>query len=239
MDNQKPTMTRGQYRKQHQPFYKKAPFIITLVVILIAIIAGIIYWSTSNTHKNNAEKDPDRVENVSSNKTTDKKKNSTKSADSKTVSKDDANSKKSEDKKDETKKSYSNPGSYDNLDYKTDNFEFKIANDVKLVKDTNGSPALLIKYTYTNKTKKDQIAQKVQYDNMILKQNNEELVPTGGDGDYSSLVSQSNMNQVKPGQSVDGALLVKVNDANADVDMYFKNIQTNQYLDTMQPFKLS
>ncbi|AKP66991.1 DUF5067 domain-containing protein [Companilactobacillus ginsenosidimutans] len=238
MDNQKPTMTRGQYRKQRTPFYKKAPFIITLVVILIAIIAGIIYWSVGNTHKKNAENNSNRVENVQSNKSTKKKNSGTKSAASQKVAKEDSKE-KSDDKKTDKKKTYSNPGSYNNLDYKTDDFEFKIGNDVKLVKDSTGNSALLIQYTYTNKSKKNQIPQKVQYANMILKQNDKELVPTGGDGDYSELVSKSNMGEVIPGATFEGALLVQVPDANADVNMYFKNIQTGQYLNTMQPFKLS
>lgn len=244
MDNQKPNMTRGQYRKEHKPFYKKAPFIIILVVILIAIIAGIIYWSVGNAHKNNADNDNDRVENVQSNKNQNSSKKNSKSADSKSVKKGDQPSKK--DKKSDSKKqdkksdkTFNNPGSYKNLDYKTDDFEFKMSNDVKLVKDSNGDPALLIKYTYTNKTNKAQIAQKVQTKNMVLKQGDKVLTPTGGDGDYSSQVSSTNMNEVKPNTSFDGALLVKVNDANSDVNMYFMNIKTNKFLDTMQPFKLS
>jgi cytoskeletal protein RodZ len=236
MDNQKPTMTRGQYRKQRKPFYKKAPFIITLVVILIAIVAGIWYWGAGNAHKKNAESNPDKIEKVQSNKSTKKKKSTSKSAASKTAAKDDS---KSDDNNAESKKSISNPGSYNNLDYKSDDFEFKISNDVKLVKDTTGGSALLIKYTYTNKTDKNQIPQKIQSANMILKQNDKELVPTGGDGDYSATVSESNMNEVKPGASFDSALLVGVSDTNTDVNMYFMNIETHKYLDTMQPFKLS
>lgn len=239
MDNQKPNMTRGQYRKMHRPFYKKAPFIITLVVIIIAIIAGFIYWGAGNSHKENADKNTDKVENVSPKKSTSKKtKSGTKSAASQKVTKE--NDKTKANKKDtDKKKTYNNPGSYNDLDYKSDDFEFKLSNDVKLVKDTSGNSALLIKYTYTNNTKENQIPQKVQSENMILKQNNQVLTPTGGDGDYSGLINASNLNEVKPGESFNGALLVKVNDPNADVDMYFKNIQTKQDLNTMQPFKLS
>ncbi|MCH4010221.1 DUF5067 domain-containing protein [Companilactobacillus sp.] len=237
MDNQKPTMTRGQYRKTHRPFYKKAPFIITLAVILIAIIGGILYWRAGNTHKNDAQRDPNKVENVSSSKSTKKKSSKTKSAKSQQVAKEDSKA-KSDDKKSDAK-TYSNTGSYNNLDYKSDDFEFKIKNDVKLVKDSTGASALLIKYTYTNKTKDNQIPQKVQSENMILKQNDQVLIPTGGDGDYAGMVNSSNLTEVKPGDSFDGALLVKVNDDSTDVNMYFKNIQTHQDLSTMQPFKLS
>lgn len=235
MDNQKPNMTRSQYRKTHQPFYKKAPFIITLAVIILAIIAGIIYWGVGNSHKDEP-KQSDKVENVQSNDSTGD--SSTKSAQSQNVTKD-ADKAKTDDKKSDKKKTYSNTGSYDHLDYKSDDFEFKLSNDVRLVKDANGASALLVKYTYTNKTDSNKVPQKVQSENMILKQGDQVLSPTGGDGDYSETVNKSNLNEVKPGESFEGALLVKVNDPNADVNMYFKNIETKQDLNTMQPFKLS
>lgn len=237
MDNQKPNMTRGQYRKIHRPFYKKAPFIITLAVILIAIIGALIYWGVSSTHENNAKDDSNKVEDVQKPTNKEAKKSTTKSAASQKVNK--ASDKKAVKKNPETKKSYTNTGSYDNLDYKSDDFEFKMANDVKLVKDTSGNSALLIKYTYTNKTDQDQIPQRVQSKNMVLKQDDQVLNATGGDGDYSELVSKANAVAVKPNESAEGALLVKVNNDSSDVNMYFKNIQTNQFINTMQPFKLS
>lgn len=234
MDNQKPNMTRSQYRKTHQPFYKKTPFIVTLIVIILAIIAGIVFWSVSNSHKDEPKQSSDNVENVQSNKSAEN--NSTDPAESQNVTKDDN---KSDGQKTEKKRTYDNPGSYNHLDYKSDDFEFKISNDVRLVKDANGDSALLVKYTYTNKTDSNQVPQKVQAENMILKQGDQVLAPTGGDGDYSETVNKSNLNEVKPGESFEGALLVKVNDPNADVNMYFKNIETKQDLNTMQPFKLS
>lgn len=234
MDNQKPNMTRSQYRKTHQPFYKKTPFIVTLIVIILAIIAGIVFWSVSNSHKDEPKQSSDNVENVQSNKSAEN--NSTDPAESQNVTKDDN---KTDGKKTEKKRTYDNPGSYNHLDYKSDDFEFKISNDVRLVKDANGDSALLVKYTYTNKTDSNQVPQKVQAENMILKQGDQVLAPTGGDGDYSETVNKSNLNEVKPGESFEGALLVKVNDPNADVNMYFKNIETKQDLNTMQPFKLS
>ncbi|WP_125707071.1 DUF5067 domain-containing protein [Companilactobacillus zhongbaensis] len=234
MDNQKPNMTRSQYRKTHQPFYKKTPFIVTLIVIILAVIAGIVFWSVSNSHKDEPKQSSDNVENVQSNKSAEN--NSTDPAESQNVTKDDN---KSDGQKTEKKRTYDNPGSYNHLDYKSDDFEFKISNDVRLVKDANGDSALLVKYTYTNKTDSNQVPQKVQAENMILKQGDQVLAPTGGDGDYSETVNKSNLNEVKPGESFEGALLVKVNDPNADVNMYFKNIETKQDLNTMQPFKLS
>ena len=236
MYNQKPNMTRSQYRKTHEPFYKKAPFIITLIVIILAIIAGFIYWGVSSSHKDEPKQSSDKVENVQSNKPTDN--SSTQSAASQNVKKD-GDKTKSDDNKSEKKRTYSNTGSYNNLDYKSDDFEFKLSNDVRLVKDANGDSALLIKYSYTNKTDSNKVPQHVQAENMILKQGDQVLSPTGGDGDYSDTVNKSNLNEVKPGESFDGALLVKVNDPNADVNMYFKNIETKQDLNTMQPFKLS
>ncbi|WP_125768999.1 DUF5067 domain-containing protein [Companilactobacillus furfuricola] len=237
MDNQKPNMTRSQYRKAHKPYYKKAPFIITLIVIILAIIAGIIYWGVSSSHKDEPKQSSDNVENVQSDKSADD--SLTKSAASQSVNKDGDKANSGDNKSDKKKRTYSNTGSYNNLDYKSDDFEFKLSNDVRLVKDANGDSALLVKYTYTNKTDSNKVAQQVQAENMILKQGDQVLSPTGGDGDYSETVNKSNLNEVKPGESFDGALLVKVNDPNADVNMYFKNIETKQDLNTMQPFKLS
>ncbi|MFD1472537.1 DUF5067 domain-containing protein [Companilactobacillus mishanensis] len=236
MDNQKPTMTRGEYRKQHKPFYKKLSFIITLAVILLAIIAGLVYWGVGVAHKDNTENNSEKVENVKPKTSKKKADESSKKQASQSVKKEDE---KSDEKKSDEKKTYSNPGSYNNLDYKTDDFEFKLSNDVKLVKDANGASALLIKYTYTNNSKDKQVPQKVQAANMILKQDDKVLEPTTGTGDFADLVTGSNYGIVIPGTKYDGALLVKVDNTKSDVDMYFMNIETKQYLNTMQPFKLS
>ncbi len=131
-----------------------------------------------------------------------------------------------------------NAGTYTDLTYDTDWYTFEISNDVKLVKDSNGDAALLVKYNYTNKTQSNEIPQRVQNTAIMLKQDNQQLTATTASGEYSTIVNSSNNGLVQPNKSFDGALLVKVKDTDSEVTMYFKNIQTNDWLDTTQPLKL-
>ena len=93
----------------------------------------------------------------------------------------------------------------------------------------------MVKYNYTNKTNSNEVPQQVQNNAIMLKQNDQQLSPTTATGDNASLINSTNNGQVLPGKSFDGALLVKVNDTTSEVTMYFKNIQTNAWLDSTQP----
>nr|WP_083483566.1 DUF5067 domain-containing protein [Companilactobacillus nantensis] len=131
-----------------------------------------------------------------------------------------------------------NPGTYNDLTYDTDWYTFKISNEVKLIKDANGDAALLVKYNYTNKTNNNEVPQQVQNNAIMLKQDGKQLAATTATGDNAAIVNSSNNGQVQPGKSFDGALLVKVGSTTSEVTMYFKNIQTNAWLDSTQPLKL-
>ncbi|WP_099974421.1 DUF5067 domain-containing protein [Lactobacillus terrae] len=227
MDNSK-LPSRRSMRKRKQPFYKKRSFLISLIVVIfIIVVGGLTYYFNHDNKTNDTQ-----VENVQKNKSKPKKntKKSAKQADANVT--DDTQSDNS------TSSEIKNAGTYNALTYKSDWFTFKISNDVKLVKDASGSPALLIKYNYTNKTNSKQTPQVVQANYMVIKQDGVELQPTTAASDYADIVNGSNNGLVLPNQSFDGALLVKVNDTETQVNMYFKNIKTNELLDTNQPFNL-
>ncbi|WP_164509442.1 DUF5067 domain-containing protein [Companilactobacillus jidongensis] len=229
---------RGAVRRQNTPFYQKNSFIISMIIAAIVIIVvGLIIWRV-NVSKNTAPKSNNIEKVQSSKKTTPKKKakKSTKQAAQKAT--DETKDKAADKKADSKTNSVNNAGTYNKLSYDTDWFTFKISNDVKLVKDANGDAALLVKYNYTNKTQTPEIPQQVQANSIILKQDDKQLDPTSATGDYADLVNASNTQQVQTGKNFDGALLVKVNNTDSDVNMYFRNIKTNDLMDTMQPFKL-
>jgi len=239
-------LTRRAFRNRKKPFYKKKSFITIISLLLVCLIGGGIYFF--NNSKSDATP---KVENKASSKKTDiklkkvtpKKKTTDKpkKQDPQTV-KDET---KAEEKKDETKNAGSddkwikNAGTYNELSYTSDWFAFKLSNDVKLVKDANGDAALMINYNYTNKTQSPQNPSQIQSKYMILKQDDQQLSATQATGDHAGIVNSSNNDQVQPGKSFDGALLVKVNSTDDDVIMSFLNIQTNQPIQTTQPFKLS
>ncbi|MFC6322878.1 DUF5067 domain-containing protein [Companilactobacillus baiquanensis] len=239
-------MTRSAFRKRKRPFYKKKSFITIISLLVICLIGGGIYFF------NNKSNDAPKVEHKASSKKTDiklkkvtpKKKTEKKSKEQTPQSVKDET--KTDEKKDDAKanagsddKSIKNAGSYNDLVYNSDWFTFKLSNDVKLVKDANGDPALMINYNYTNKTQSPQNPSQIQSKYMILKQDDQQLAATQATGDYSGIVDSSNKDQVQPGKSFDGALLVKVNNTDSDVIMSFLNIQTNEPIQTTQPFKLS
>ncbi|APX71115.1 DUF5067 domain-containing protein [Companilactobacillus allii] len=239
-------LSRDKRRRKQLPFYKKNGFIITtIIVVIIVVVAAFIIWNVNEKSDNKTVEN--NIQKVSpTKKTTEKKpkaveKKSKKQADQKvkdeTKNSDESKSSDNEQSTD-TSNDIKNPGSYDNLVYKTDWYTFKFSNDVKLVKDANGDAALLVKYTYTNNTQSAENPQKVQANDITLKQDDKALSPTSPTGDYADLVNATNSQSVKTGDSFDGALLVKVDNTDSNVNMYFKNVQTNADLDTMQPFKL-
>ncbi|WP_125565701.1 DUF5067 domain-containing protein [Companilactobacillus insicii] len=231
---------RGSMRRQNMPFYQKNSFIVSMIIAaIVVIVAGIMIWRV-NTSRDTTSK-PNNIEKVKpSKKKTAKKATTKKKAEKQNPQKaKDETKDKPNDQKEETKEnSVNNPGTYNKLSYNTDWFTFKLSNDVKLVKNANGEASLLVKYNYTNKTQSAQIPQQVQANSIILKQDDKQLEPTSATGDYADLVNATNTQQVQPGKSFDGALLVKVNNTDSDVNMYFRNIKTNDLMDTMQPFKL-
>lgn len=239
-------LTRREFHKRNKPFYKKKSFITLISLIIICLIGGGVYFF------NNKSNNEPKVEHKASHKKTDiklkkvtpRKKTAEKSKKQKPQSVKDET--KADEKKDETKqnagsddKSIKNPGSYNELVYSSDWFTFRLSNDVKLIKDANGDPALMINYNYTNKTQSPQNPSQIQSKYIILKQDDQQLSATQATGDYSGIIDSSNRDQVQPGKSFDGALLVKVNSTDDDVIMSFLNIQTNDPIQTTQPFKLS
>ncbi|WP_334329058.1 DUF5067 domain-containing protein [Companilactobacillus sp. HBUAS59699] len=232
---------RGAKRRQNMPFYQKNSFIISMIIAAIVVIAaGVIIWRVNASKKTTSE--PNNIEKVQSSK----KKTPKKAAKKKKAEKQEAQKAKNEtndtnnneQKNDSKDDSINNAGTYNKLSYDTDWFTFKLSNDVKLVKNANGEASLLVKYNYTNKTQTAQVPQQVQANYIILKQDDKQLEPTSATGDYADLINATNTQQVQPGKSFDGALLVKVDNTDSDVNMYFRNIKTNDLMDTMQPFKL-
>ncbi|KRK98358.1 hypothetical protein FC88_GL001374 [Companilactobacillus futsaii JCM 17355] len=235
-------MTREAFRRRKQPFYKKKSFLIPIILVLIIIIGLFIIWrtnSSNNSNHDNTEQSTHKIEKVKPKKATKKKKTTKKANKAEKVTKEQPEQKvqKQEEPKQQPAQ-IKNAGTYNDLVYDTDWYTFKISNEVKLIKDANGDAALMVKYNYTNKTNNNEIPQKVQSNAIMLKQNDQQLSPTTATGDNANLINSTNNGQVLPGKSFDGALLVKVNDTTSEVTMYFKNIQTNAWLDSTQPLKL-
>ena len=234
-------MTREALRRKRLPFYKKKSFIISFILIIIILIGLFVFWKVNSSPDTNSTQPSHKIEKVKPKKKTTKKakKKTTKTNPAKKVTKEQPAKqvqKQPEQSKQETK--IQNAGSYDNLTYDTDWYTFKISNEVKLIKDANGDAALLVKYNYTNKTNTAEVPQQVQNNAIMLKQDGQQLSATKATGDNAEIVNSSNTGQVQPGKSFDGALLVKVNSTTSEVTMYFKNIQTNNWLDSTQPLKL-
>lgn len=239
-------LTRRAYRNRKKPFYKKKGFITIISLLIVCLIGGGVYFfnNKSNEEPKVEHKASSKKTHIKLKKVTPRKKSAEK------VKKQDPQSVKDETKSDEKKddakgnagsddKSIKDPGSYNELVYTSDWFTFKLSNDVKLIKDANGDPALMINYNYTNKTQSPQNPSQIQSKYMILKQNDQQLSATQATGDNAGIIDSSNKDQVQPGKSFDGALLVKVNNTDDDVIMSFLNIQTNEPIQTTQPFKLS
>lgn len=246
--NSNKNMTRESFRRKRTPFYKRKPFIISLILIIILIIGLLIFWKSSSSKDNTHATQPShKIEKVKPKKETKKKSTKKKSvkkakkqkaADEITAKQQENDNKQKDDQQKKTTNQIKNAGTYTDLTYDTDWYTFKISNDVKLIKDSNGDAALLVKYNYTNKTQNNEIPQRVQNTAIMLKQNNQQLTATAAKGEYATIVNSSNNGLVQPNKSFDGALLVKVKDTDSEVTMYFKNIQTNDWLDTTQPLKL-
>lgn len=234
-------MTRETLRRKRLPFYKKKSFIIPLILVVIIAIGLFVFWKANSANGTNSTQSSHKIEKVTPKKSTKKKttKKAKKTNKAQKVTKEQPEQKvqKQTEQKTTTKK-IQNAGSYDNLTYETDWYTFKISNEVKLIKDANGDAALLVKYNYTNKTSNPEVPQQVQNNAIMLKQDGQQLSATEATGDNKALVTASNTGLVQPGKSFDGALLMKVNSTTSEVTMYFKNIQTDGWLDSTQPLKL-
>lgn len=240
-------LTRRAYRNRKKPFYKKKSFITIISLLIICLIGGGAYLLNNRSteapkveHKASNKKTNIKLKKVTPRKKTTKKskKQNPQSVRDETKS-DEQNNEEAKGNAGSDDKSIKDPGSYNELVYSSDWFTFKLSNDVKLIKDANGDPALMINYNYTNKTQSPQNPSQIQSKYMILKQNDQQLSATQATGDNAGIIDSSNKDQVQPGKSFDGALLVKVNNTDDDVIMSFLNIQTNQPIQTTQPFKLS
>lgn len=237
-NNNQTRMTREAFRRRKKPFYKKKAFLISIFLILIILIGLFVIWRTNANDNDNKQTDH-KIEKVKPQKKTKKKKTPKKAEKTKKVTKEQPEQKvqKQEEPKQQPAQ-IKNAGTYNDLVYDTDWYTFKISNEVKLIKDANGDAALMVKYNYTNKTNNTEIPQKVQNNAIMLKQNDKQLSSTTATGDNAAIINASNNGQVLPGKTFDGALLVKVDDTTSEVTMYFKNIQTNAWLDSTQSLKL-
>jgi len=240
--NNSTRMTRESFRRKKLPFYKKKSFFIPLILIIVIIIGLFGFWKINSSKNDNKTQPSHKIEKVSpkkkvTKKTPVKKENKAQKVKDETKS---TEKKSNEQNKEQPKtNTIQNAGSYNDLTYDTDWYTFKISNEVKLIKDVNGNAALLVKYTYTNKTQTAQVPEQVQNNAIMLKQDDQQLSATTTTGDNAAFVTASNTGSAQPGKSFDGALLVKVNSTDKDVTMYFKNIQTNGWLDSNQPLKLN
>jgi len=238
--NDKSRMTRESLRRKKSPFYKKKSFIISIFLLIIIIIGIFAFWKANSSKDTHSTEPSHKVEKVSPKKTTKKKtvKKAKTVKKTPTVKKENPATKVTKEPEKPATVKIQNAGSYNDLTYDTDWYTFKISNEVKLIKDANGDAALLVKYNYTNKTKSAEVPQKVQANSIMLKQDGKQLNPTTATGDNANLVNTSNNGLVQTGKNFDGALLVKVNSTTSEVTMYFKNIETNNWLDSTQPLKL-
>lgn len=232
-------MTREALRRKRLPFYKKRSFIISIVLILVILIGLFIFWR-ANSNNNNESQPSHKIEKVKPQKKAKKKttKKAKKNKAQKVTKEEPAKKVEKQPEQKPAENKIQNAGSYSDLTYDTDWYTFKISNEVKLIKDSNGDAALLVKYNYTNKTNSNQVPGQVQSNAIMLKQDGKQLNATNATGDNQQLVASANNGQVLPGKSFDGALLVKVDSTTSEVTMYFKNIQTNDWLDSTQPLKL-
>ncbi|KRN99253.1 hypothetical protein IV57_GL000475 [Companilactobacillus kimchiensis] len=231
-------MTREALRRKRVPYYQKKSFIISIVSLVIILIGIFVIWKANSSKDTHSTQPSHKIEKVKPKKT-EKKKVTKKANKPKTVKKENPAQQvtKEPEKKPATVK-IQNAGSYNDLTYDSDWYTFKISNEVKLIKDSNGDAALLVKYNYTNKTKSAEVPQKVQSNAIMLKQDGQQLSAVTATGDNAALIDSSNNGLVQPEKNFDGALLVKVNSTTSEVTMYFKNIETNNWLDSTQPLKL-
>lgn len=239
--NNQSRMTRETLRRKRKPFYKKKPFIISIICLIVILIGIFTFWKMNSSNNTSSTQPSHKIEKVKSKKKTTKKKTKTaKKTPAKQVQKENPAKQvtKEPEKKQATTNKITNAGSYSDLTYDTDWYTFKISNEVKLIKDSNGDAALLVKYNYTNKTNSAEVPQQVQNNAIMLKQDGQQLSATTATGDNQTLISSSNNGLVQPGKNFDGALLMKVNSTTSEVTMYFKNIETNNWLDSTQPLKL-
>ena len=238
--NDKSRMTRESLRRKKSPFYKKKSFIISIFLLIIIIIGIFAFWKANSSKDTHSTEPSHKVEKVSPKKATKKKtvKKAKTVKKTPTVKKENPATKVTKEPEKPAAVKIQNAGSYNDLTYDTDWYTFKISNEVKLIKDANGDATLLVKYNYTNKTKSAEVPQKVQANSIMLKQDGKQLNPTTATGDNANLVNTSNNGLVQTGKNFDGALLVKVNSTTSEVTMYFKNIETNNWLDSTQPLKL-
>lgn len=211
-----------------------------MILVVVLLIGLFIFWRVNDSGNSNSAQSSHKIEKVKKQTTTKKKstKKAKKTTKAKKVTKEQPAAKVTKEPEQKQAATIKNPGSYDNLTYDTDWYTFKISNEVKLIKDANGDAALLVKYNYTNKTNNAEVPQQVQNNAIMLKQDGQQLSATTATGDNATIVNSSNSGQVQPGKNFDGALLVKVNSTTSEVTMYFKNIQTNNWLDSTQPLKL-
>lgn len=211
--------------------------IFAIIIILVALIAAYFYFYPKDANKivNTFNNQVARVQGKSKKA----KPKSKKVKVTKTTRKATSPAKKKA-KKDERK--WKNPGSYNNMIYKTDDFEVKLNNNsdgVKMVSDVNKNPALYIEYNFTNSSKKTETPQDIINNDVQLKQDNQDLAKDALSSDKGILAKTGTAKQqVKPGQSVDAAMLVSVKNNKDSVSMYFMNLKTHKQIDTNQPFKL-
>jgi len=240
-DNDRSHMTRESLRRKRLPFYKKKSFIFSVILLIVIIIGIFAFWKANSSKDTHSTQPSHKIEKVTSKKKTTKKKPTKKvkkANKAQKVTKENPAKKVTKEPEKPAAVKIQNAGSYNDLTYDTDWYTFKISNEVKLIKDANGDAALLVKYNYTNKTKSAEIPQKVQANAIMLKQDGQQLNATTATGDNAEIVNSSNNGLVQTGKNFDGALLVKVNSTTSEVTMYFKNIQTNNWLDSTQPLKL-
>jgi len=240
-DNDRSHMTRESLRRKRLPFYKKKSFIFSVILLIVIIIGIFAFWKVNSSKDTHSTQPSHKIEKVTSKKKATKKKPAKKvkkANKAQKVTKENPAKKVTKEPEKPATVKIQNAGSYNDLTYDTDWYTFKISNEVKLIKDANGDAALLVKYNYTNKTKSPEVPQKVQANAIMLKQDGQQLNPTTATGDNAEIVNSSNNGLVQTGKNFDGALLVKVNSTTSEVTMYFKNIETNNWLDSTQPLKL-
>lgn len=241
LKDQRATRTRQQ--RNSTVWYKK-PFVWILagLIVIVGLILAVFLFINRPTPSASTPASPTSSSVSKKAKLTTKPKLKTKQAPKK-LQPDQKVQNEPNKKNDAAKRHWNNPGSYDNMKYDNDDFTIQLNNSsdgVKLIPDSDQKPALYIEYTFTNKSKQPLKPQDAVGKDIQLKQNDQVLTGIGPAGDNQDAQNKINAAQktVDPGQKADVAMMFVVANTKDQIIMSFKNLETDQFITTTQPFKL-
>ncbi|NVY96019.1 DUF5067 domain-containing protein [Lactobacillus sp. DCY120] len=250
-----PTVGARASKNQHNSqrgWHKTSVKVTTAVIILLAILAGLFWWynnynqslSQDQTTSQSVAAKPKKKSASTKSKTHSKTNQTPSKTTKKTAKKDDQRQaqKLKADRQTKDDHQWKNPGSYDNMNYETDDFSLKLDNSadgVKLIADKDQKPGLVVLYHFKNKSQKPQKPADLIKQDLELKQKDQVLQPTTPKDNQAINDKLNAANQdVAPDKEIDAALMFAAGNDKDDITMSFRNLKTKKFLDIKQPFKL-